>query len=153
MTSTLTLKSYTLQLFEYNFYCNEKIAVEITNNKTQVSENAIKLFSHVLNAHHIWNRRILGTPPKFSVWDIQKPENFLDLNKENYQTSLSILEHTELDKNIDYRTSKGDAFTNQVIDILYHIINHSTYHRAQVATDFRTNGMQPLSTDYIFFKR
>ncbi|QLH28398.1 MAG: hypothetical protein HWD63_02710 [Candidatus Parvibacillus calidus] len=37
-------------------------------------------------------------------------------------------------------------------DIIFHIINHSTYHRGQIAMEFRQSGLEPLNTDYIFYK-
>ena len=49
--------------------------------------------------------------------------------------------------------SKGETFSNKIKDILFHIINHSTYHRAQIATDLKQNGIEPINTDYIFYKR
>lgn len=30
---------------------------------------------------------------------------------------------------------------------------NATYHRGQIATDFKNTGLQPLVTDYIFYKR
>jgi uncharacterized damage-inducible protein DinB len=44
-------------------------------------------------------------------------------------------------------------FTNTIKDILFHIINHSTNHRGQIAVDFRNNGLEPLVLDYVFYKR
>ncbi|MGK7396080.1 MAG: DinB family protein [Candidatus Cyclobacteriaceae bacterium M3_2C_046] len=37
--------------------------------------------------------------------------------------------------------------------MLYHIINHSTYHRAQIALISRQQLVIPPNSDYIFFKR
>ncbi|MCF8317339.1 MAG: hypothetical protein K9I02_01220 [Haliscomenobacter sp.] len=54
---------------------------------------------------------------------------------------------------INYSNSKGQLFSNSIQDMLFHIINHSTYHRGQVATEFKRQGLEPLVTDYIFFKR
>ena len=62
-------------------------------------------------------------------------------------------EAVDLNNIILYKTTKGQAFENKTSDILFHIINHSTYHRGQIAADFRQTGTEPLSTDYIFYKR
>lgn len=58
-----------------------------------------------------------------------------------------------LKKKISYKNSRGERFENSVRDILFHVINHSTYHRGQIATDCKLHGMTPLATDYIFYKR
>jgi len=71
----------------------------------------------------------------------------------NYDRTLKILEKIEPEKMIVYSNSKGETFTNLVKDIIFHIINHSTYHRGQIAMEFRQSGLEPLNTDYIFYKR
>ncbi|MXV17131.1 DinB family protein [Hufsiella ginkgonis] len=43
--------------------------------------------------------------------------------------------------------------TNSVVDIIYHVTNHSTYHRGQVATQFRLHEIACPATDYIWLKR
>jgi uncharacterized damage-inducible protein DinB len=47
----------------------------------------------------------------------------------------------------------GDTYTNSVQEILFHIINHSTYHRGQIMAQLRESGLEAISTDYIFYKR
>ena len=56
-------------------------------------------------------------------------------------------------KKIIYKNSKGIEFSNTVQDVIFHVINHSTYHRAQIASDLKANGIEPINTDYIFYKR
>jgi uncharacterized damage-inducible protein DinB len=34
---------------------------------------------------------------------------------------------------------------------MYHVVNHSTYHRGQVATMLRQLGTRPLPTDLLVF--
>jgi uncharacterized damage-inducible protein DinB len=65
---------------------------------------------------------------------------------------LLILDEFELDRKIRYANSKGQPFNNSVRDMLFQVINHSTYHRAQIATEFKNNGLDPLLTDYIYYK-
>ena len=71
----------------------------------------------------------------------------------NYEHSLHILDKFDLTATMSYTNSKGQTFSNSIRDILFHVINHSTYHRAQIATEFKQNGLEPLVTDYIFYKR
>ncbi|WP_185211767.1 DinB family protein [Sphingobacterium mizutaii] len=35
---------------------------------------------------------------------------------------------------------------------MFHIINHSNYHRAQIATELRKQEIEPIQTDYIKYK-
>jgi uncharacterized damage-inducible protein DinB len=35
--------------------------------------------------------------------------------------------------------------------VLRHVVNHSTYHRGQVAAKLRRLGVEPAATDFIFW--
>ncbi len=107
----------------------------------------------MLNAHHIWNHRIANKAPLFAVWQDQPVETMLQSELINYRSSEAILEDYALDHPILYANSQGQQFESNVQDVLFHIINHTTYHRAQIASDFKLNGLAPLLTDYIHYKR
>ena len=141
------------QLFDYNFFCNKKIinqGVTLGN----ISDENIKLFSHMLNAHHMWNAWILGVPSKYEVWQIHEVAEWENLHYENQRSSFEIVSNTDdFEIRIDYENSKGRLFTNTLQDMLFHIINHSTQHRGQIAANFRNEGLEPLILDYVFYKR
>lgn len=147
------MKVFFNQLFDYNFYCNKKLIEECTKLES-VPEKSILLFSHVLNAHHIWNARILDKKPVFAVWQLHKLTNWGDIHYENQRNSFEILTNSEnFEKRIAYENSEGKAYTNTIQDILFHIINHSTHHRSQISMDLRNNGLEPIPLDFIFYKR
>lgn len=147
------MKTLFEELFAYNHHYNQKLADVIALNQDKIGEKSIKLFSHMLNAHHIWNTRILKRQNLHNVWDIRPFHMLNDIDKRNLEQTMLILNNVELETVILYTNSRGQSFENKVRDILFHVINHSTYHRGQIATDFRQNGIEPLSTDYIFYKR
>jgi len=147
------MKSFFHELFDYNFFCNKKFIQECETLK-QVPEKSITLFSHVLNAHHIWNARLQGKAASFEVWTPQPIKDWSDLHYENQRNSFEIITNTDnFEQRINYETSDGRAYTNTVKDILFHVINHSTHHRGQIAMDMRNHNLEPLTLDYIFYKR
>lgn len=147
------MKAFFNQLFDYNFYCNKKL-IEECNSLDSVPEKSIELFSHILNSHHIWNARILGKSPGFKVWQVHEVKDWGDIHYENQRSSFEITTNADdLEKRIDYENSEGRLFTSTLQDILFHIINHSTHHRGQIAMDFRKNKIEPLMLDYIRYKR
>ncbi|MEN9910400.1 MAG: hypothetical protein RLZZ540_3559 [Bacteroidota bacterium] len=139
--------------FEYNYHFNQELIQLFENNKQIIPEKSIQLLNHLINAQQIWNERILNEKNTVDVWEIRSLENLKNVNQNNYKKSLSILNSTELSKKITYKNSKGDVFSNSVQDVIFHVINHSTYHRAQIASDLKANGIDPINTDYIFYKR
>lgn len=117
-----------------------------------VSEKAIALFNHVLNAQHIWASRILGVSPKHQVWEIFTVDLFEKISKDNFDLIARILKDFSLETEISYTNSKG-SYKGVVQDILFHVVNHSTYHRAQIISMFKLEGIEPPVTDYIILQR
>jgi uncharacterized damage-inducible protein DinB len=148
-----TMKVFFKDLLEYSHYYNQKLADIFIEKQDVLSERAIKLFSHILNAHHIWNNRIEQKATLYTVWEIHPVEEFKHIDLSNYQQSLLILQNFDFEQTINYQNSLGQHFTNNFQNILFHVINHSTYHRAQIATEFKLCGVEPLLTDYIVYKR
>lgn len=54
---------------------------------------------------------------------------------------------------ISYKAFDGTAYTNQLDDIIRHVVNHGTYHRGQVTTMLRQLGEKAISTDMIAYYR
>jgi len=141
------------ELFEYNHHFNQQLATVFDEQHLQTSEKSLKLFNHVLNAHHIWNSRIRKAQNIFGVWDIHPVGDLKGIDHTNLINSIHILEESDLGQSINYINSRGDAYTNSIRDTLFHVINHSTYHRGQIAMEYKQQGIEPLVTDYIFYKR
>ena len=146
------MKSFFIELFEYGHNINQQLAEIFILNRERTSEKSVKLFNHILNAHQIWNNRIEPKQPPFEVWGDHPAEEWMLIDKSNYENTLLILENYDLGSRVNY-IRKGQAFSSSIRDILFHIVNHSTYHRGQIATEFRLIGIEPLASDYIHFKR
>ncbi len=147
------MKPFFKELFEYNHHFNQKLGVVFNDNPDKTSEKAIQLYSHILNAHKVWNNRIEPKQTPFGIWEIHPIQSFKNIDKMNHEHSLLILDKFDLNETINYFNSNGQAFIKVIRDLLFHVINHSTYHRGQIATDFRQAGLEPLATDYIRYKR
>ena len=141
------------QLFDYNFYCNKKL-IEECNNLKKVSEKSIGLFSHILNAHHNWNAKILGKPVEYDIWQVHDIKTWADIHYENQRSSFEIITNADdFEKRISYENSEGRVFSNTLHEVLFHIINHSAHFRGQLAVDFKANDIAPLAMDFIHYKR
>jgi|SRR6218665_460769 len=147
------MKDFFKDIFDYHHQINQKLAEQIVQHLDRIPEDSQKLFSHVLNAHHIWNSRIRMQQPSYKVWEILPPEHYQKIDLQNYQDTLLILEQADFSSPVTYTSSQGQVFTNTVRDILFHANNHSTHHKAQLASRFKALDITPLVTDYIFFRR
>ena len=147
------MKDFYKEKFKYNFDINQKIIQNLIENKNKLNDRILTLISHILNAHHIWNARMLNTQIVHKVWDVYDYEKMIGLDIVNYENSLKAIEDFDLDESIDYVTMINEPFCNTRQDILYHILNHSNYHRAQINTELKNLGLNSIITDYIFYKR
>jgi len=147
------MKRFFNELFDYNFYCNKKIIEHYTAIDDPL-DSTQDLFGTILNSHHIWNARILGNVPEFEALQKHPLKDWGDIHYENQRTSFDITSNADdFEKRIDYENSEGRLFTNTLQDMLFHIINHSTDHRGQIAAYFKNNGIAPIVMDYIYYKR
>ena len=117
-----------------------------------VPERAISLLSHTLNAQKIWNDRIQGKTDTVQVWKDYNIEELESVENKNFQQTLEILENEDLERIVQYKNSKGESYQNSIKDILFHIVNHSTYHRGQIATEFRKQKIDPIVSDFVYYK-
>ncbi|MFA5556909.1 MAG: DinB family protein [Flavobacteriaceae bacterium] len=140
------------ELFTYNNHFNQKLIALLSENLQSISDKNLRLINHLVNAQQIWNARITSEE-EFEVWQVNKWDELLRIDNENYSKSIEIIDSSKLDNIIEYVNSKGIKFSNKIKDILFHIINHSTYHRAQIATELKNCGIEPINTDYVFYKR
>lgn len=143
------MKPFFEKLFRYNQHCNRQLTAIFERESTKMDTGSIALFSHILNAHHIWNNRILGRKPDYGVWDNHAINAFASIDQLNHEDTWSIFATCALTDDIAYQTTAGKPFMNTIQDTLFHVINHSTYHRGQLARSFRQIDIEPLPTDYI----
>ena len=146
------MKAFFTELFQYDNHFNQQLISFYTATPEKISEKCIKLLSHILNVHQIWNYRILPGKIPYESWQVQEIRNLCEIHNKNFEDSVSILDQFDLDQIVQYSNKKGQIFNHKVRDLLFQIINHSTYHRAQIATEFRQIGLKPLLTDYIYYK-
>ncbi len=141
-----------LQLLEYNFWANDQFIVRL-HEQENLPADIVKQFSHLLSAHQIWLGRIGGKGQLPSVWDDISVQNWEGINIELYNETCDIVKSNPLEKIFSYKNSKGQRFENQIGDILFHLVNHSTHHRAQVALLMRQHQILPPQSDLVFWLR
>jgi uncharacterized damage-inducible protein DinB len=150
------MKTYFTRLFNYDCHVN-KIMVE-TIIKAGSPVKPVQLMAHLLAAQQIWLNRCKGLPAiGGALWPDWKTDTFAGLINDNHTgwiNHLDTLQPTDFEKLISYKNSKGDNFQNKLSDVLAHLINHGTHHRAQAGQHLKEAGIEILpSTDYIFYIR
>ncbi len=147
------MQTHYKDLFEYTYESNLATIELLEKFDDKVPNSTLVAFSHVINAHHLWNHRIEYLLPSFKVWDIHSIKSFRKINQDLFEQSVRIINSKDLEATISYTNSQGESHKSMVKEILFHVVNHSTYHRGQVMFQMRDAGLDAVSTDYIFYKR
>lgn len=147
------MKDFYIDKFQYTFDKNQEMIAYLCENESVLTEKIHVLISHILNAHEIWMTRILKSPTKYGVWELQEYFNMAKIDKENFELTKQILAEKDLNGKVDYKTSTGEFYSNVLHELLFHVVNHSSYHRAQINSELKNLGLKPLITDYVFYKR
>ncbi|HVT40648.1 MAG TPA: DinB family protein [Gemmatimonadaceae bacterium] len=118
--------------------------------------DALRIFSHLLAAEHVWLARIEGRASEMGVWPSFGLDECVALAGRNHAAFAVLAETTTpvgLQRDVRYRSTEGAEFVDTVENILLHVALHGAYHRGQVARIVRSEGGMPLYTDYIRFVR
>lgn len=92
--------------------------------------------------------------PVWPDWKAGELMQVMETNHRNWLAFISDLQPGDFSGMIKYSNSKGDVFENSVEDILAHLVNHGTHHRAQIGQELKRSGLEKLPvTDYIFYIR
>jgi len=103
----------------------------------------------------LWLGRWLGSPPAGSspleCADVATlRERWTEVEREQSKF-LDGLTDADLVRRITYENLAGVPWTYSLRHMLQHIVNHSTYHRGQVAAMLRQLGAVPPPTDLLVF--
>jgi len=148
------VKKYFLKLYNYNYWSNKRVLGTI--QKQDVSDAKIlQLMGHVLAAQYLWLHRIKGLPaPDVKLWGEYSLDTLLKMAEDVGKQWLDFVESTDnFDRELTYRNYTNDPYTNNVENIMIHLVNHSSYHRGQVAMLMRQKGFEPINTDFITYDR
>lgn len=147
------MRAQLLDLYTYNHYYNNEFLNDL--RAPEVPEQCLQLMAHIFNTHHIWLRRIQNQQVSFQLWQAHDLETQGRLNQQLHQETFQILEETGdlAQQYVFYQNNEGRSYVNKHSEILFHLINHSTHHRAQIALLLRQAGIVPTGSDYIFYKR
>jgi uncharacterized damage-inducible protein DinB len=139
-----------VRLFAYDHWANQECLKAL--GAGQPGTAVIGRMAHILSAEKLWLERIQKVPQSTPVWPgltLEECSALADEIAGAWNRYLANLAPDRLSKVIEYRNSKGERWTSRVEDVLMHVIQHSAYHRGQIAMEMRASGMEPAYTDFI----
>jgi uncharacterized damage-inducible protein DinB len=161
------MKELLQQYAAYNFWANKILLEKIAQVSTEIVHKEMgssfasiyKTFVHLMEVESSWWQRLkLQEHVQLPAKDPE--ENFEELSKQllalSRQWSDWVNEANE--KNLThvfgYQNTKKEYFKQPVYEMLLHLFNHQTFHRGQIITMLRQNGIEKIpATDFIVFSR
>ena len=144
-------------LFSYTEWANEEIIAALRALTDEQRASVRDTLAHIIMAEWVWLRRWKGESPAGEpAWcggeldELVENLRAVEAERREYVDSLT---DEKLQGELAYRSVKGDPFTTRLVYQLQHLANHSTYHRGQAAMKIRAMGVQPPTTDLIFWYR
>jgi len=158
-------------LLKYTEWANElaidaatKLPDENLRRDVGVSHRSIfETLLHMAGAEWIWLERWNGrSPAKLDAWTQWSPQSCADLNELRVRWSeivdrrwkyVSELDEAKLSSELAFKLLSGDPSSMRLVDQMHHVANHATMHRGQVVGMIRQLGIDPPSTDLLFYLR
>lgn len=154
------------QLFSYGSWATARMfsAAEALTQE-QVEALVVSSFpsirdtlSHIVGSEWIWLHRWLGdSPTSRPAWDgsatLAELRGQLAAVEAERASFLARLMDADLERIVTYHGLDGQSFSHPLGDLMRHVVNHSTYHRGQLATLLRQLGHAPPNTDFTRYLR
>lgn len=158
-------------LFAYTEWANDqalaaagKLPDEDLRRDVAISHNSIfGTLLHMAAAEWIWLERWRGrSPTKAEAWPKWTPEACADPDTlrnrwkgivDRRAAFISALDETRLAAELPFKLLSGDPNSMRLVDQMQHVANHATLHRGQVVGMIRQLGIDPPSTDLLFYLR
>ncbi len=132
---------------------------------------------HILFAEWLWLKRWQGTSPRSTLtdpdaspatWSTLTPggtpamkdletltalRSFADSIEQERQEFLRGLNEDKLQAPLQFSDMVGTPYSEPLVQLMQHLVNHGTYHRGQVTTMLRQTGGEAASLDMLYFFR
>ena len=159
------MKRHIYTQVDYNLWANRKTTELLASLGPSVLDESIansfptikETLKHLHYAESIWLQRIQLNEDTQIPWPDANPsadQLYSDLNQasQDLKDYVDGLNTDDLGRTVSFITGEGASLSNTVERIIYHVINHSTYHRGQVITMLKQLGIkEAVSTDLYFY--
>ena len=156
-------------LFTYTEWANARVLGAVENlppeellRDVRISHRSILgTLLHMAGADWMWLERWHGNSPMGqNVWAGWTPDDARSLQqvREKWETVvgrrnvyLDSISDADLAREFAYRRFTGEAYSLPLGQQMQHVINHATLHRGQIVGMIRQLGIEPPTTDLLFY--
>lgn len=148
------------RLVAYNQWANDKIlraiagmtADELARPVDAYVGSLEKNLQHVLLATRVWLARWkgAGAPSLGERVAVPWPEAYAETHAE-FRAFVEPLTDADGDRVVHYKNTKGEPFQMVLGQLITHVVNHGTHHRAETGMLLERLGRSPGDMDYVYY--
>jgi len=151
-------------LYRYDSWANEQVLdavsplapADFTRDLSSSHGSIRNTLVHLVWGQWIWLQRWKGVSPTLvfpaaDFPDVMSVRERLHAVVDDRSAFLRDLSAQRLLQVVEYRNIAGEVWRYPLWQQLCHVVNHSTYHRGQVATMLRQLGATPAVTDLLVY--
>jgi uncharacterized damage-inducible protein DinB len=149
--TAMTVLEFLRHQFKHDSWANRE-ELRVISTLPNPSIVASGLLMHIIAAQWLWFDRLQNNPQRTAVWPrmtLSDCEAQLLKLEEAWQSYLGGMPEEGLFRVCDYTNTRGEPWSNTVLDILAQLIVHGAHHRGQISMEIRNLGGVPSSVDYI----
>lgn len=156
MADSTTLK----KLVAYNQWANEKIltaidgmtAAELARPVDAYIGSLAKNLQHILGAQRVWLARWTDkTPPKLDTPITESWPDAYAATHGELRAFVDPLGDGDFDRVVNYKDSRGNPFAVPLSQLVTHVVNHGTAHRAETGMWLERIGRSPGDLDFVYY--
>ncbi|MBM7587046.1 putative damage-inducible protein DinB [Bacillus pakistanensis] len=163
------MSHHALEMYDYHVWANNKIITKVKELPEDIYSREIpsvfpsisKVLSHIYVVDYGWFQVMKGEEMKGSVeQSIQLLERtdsvgidemerlFIDLSE---SIKVFLNQQEDLEKLIDLDNPYAGKRDTSLAEMVYHVVNHGTYHRGNITAMLRQMGHASVMTDYAYY--
>src|ERR1051326_1023739 len=147
------MKETLLNYVKYNLWVNTRITNLLKEHSALLDKKVKSSFPslrkttyHIWGAEELWWKRLQGESlSKIPAMDFtgsfdEAVNNFLSVSN-NFAELIKTKDETYLQAPTTYKDTRGNSWTSLHWEMIFHCMNHSTFHRGQIITMLRELGV------------
>jgi uncharacterized damage-inducible protein DinB len=155
-------QSEILLLYDYNYWATRRLLAATEDVSTAQLTQALPMswdsvmgtLAHILGAEWVWRMRCqegvspTALPDRGQFTTLEVLRGRWQEEEAAMRAYLASLSDDDLQRAVEYKSTRGDAFVRTLWKILVHVVNHGTQHRGEVALYLTTFGHSPGDIDF-----
>jgi uncharacterized damage-inducible protein DinB len=143
------------ELVDYDAWANERMARMLA--RAPAHPKIRRTWAHLAATSDLWYARSAGDEYKrIVIWpdmDVAESSARASAASARWREMIASSKDADFERVVSFTNTRGEPCVDLLGDIVRHLVNHGTHHRAQIAMLLRESGVEPQIMDFIIYCR